>query len=109
METKRINDIVTAGATNKVSDAEFLERELQKFITSPERKRMIDGDLYYDYEHAINKKQRWVIGKDGMMVIDPHLPNNRFTDNQYSTMVDQKVNYLLSKPITFKTENDGFY
>ena len=108
METKRINDIVTAGATNKVSDTEFLERELKKFITSPERKRMIDGDLYYDYEHAINKKQRWVIGKDGVMVIDPHLPNNRFTDNQYGNMVDQKVNYLLSKPVTFNTENEQY-
>ena len=108
METKRINDIVTAGAANKVSDTEFLERELQKFITSPERKRMIDGDLYYDYEHAINKKQRWVIGKDGIMVIDPHLPNNKFTDNQYGNMVDQKVNYLLSKPVTFNTENEQY-
>ena len=108
METRRINDIVTAGAKNKVSDTEFLEREIQKFISSPERKRMIDGDLYYDYEQAINRKQRLVIGKDGMMVIDPHLPNNKFLDNQYGNMVDQKVNYLLSKPVTFKTENEQY-
>lgn len=108
METKRINDIITAGAKNKISDKEFLGREIQKFISSPERKRMIDGDLYYDYEHAIKNKKRMVIGQDGKMVIDPHLPNNRFTDNQYGAMVDQKVNYLLSKPITFKTENEEY-
>ena len=108
METKRINDIVTAGAANKVSDTEFLERELQKFITSPKRKHMIDGDLYYDYEHAINKKKRMVIGKDGQLVVDTHLPNNRFTDNQYGNMVDQKVNYLLCKPVTFNTENEQY-
>lgn len=107
METKRINDIVTAGAKT-VDDRKFLERELQKFMNSPKRKNMVDGDLYYDYEQAINRKQRMVIGNDGAMVVDPHLPNNRFTDNQYGTMVDQKVNYLLSKPITFKTENDTF-
>ena len=108
METRRINDIVTRGAANKVSDTEFLERELQKFLTSPERKRMIDGDLYYDYEQKINRKQRWVIGKDGTMVVDKNLPNNKFLDNQYADMVDQKVNYLLSKPLTFKTDNEQY-
>ena len=107
METKRINDIVTRGAKT-INDTEFLERELQKFISSPKRKCMIDGDLYYDYEHAIKNKKRWVIGKDGEMMVDPHLPNNRYTDNQYGGMVDQKVNYLLSKPITFKTENEQY-
>ena len=108
METRRINDIVTAGAANKISDLEFLERELQKFISSPERKRMIDGDLYYDYEHAIENKKRMVIGEGGVLKEDKHLPNNRFTDNQYGNMVDQKVNYLLSKPVTFKTENEQY-
>ena len=107
METKRINDIVTAGAKT-ADDKKFLERELKKFINSPKRRNMIAGDLYYDYEQAINKKQRLVIGNDGVMVVDPHLPNNRFTDNQYGGMVDQKVNYLLSKPITFKTENEQY-
>ena len=108
METKRINDIVTAGAATKISDVEFLEHELTKFISSPARKHMIDGDLYYDYEQAIMRKKRMVIGNDGKLVEDRHLPNNRFTDNQYATMVDQKVNYLLSKPITFKTENQTY-
>lgn len=106
METKRINDIVTAARV--ISDKEFLEHELQKFITSPERKCMIDGDLYYDYEQAIKHKKRMVIGKNGELVEDKHLPNNRFTDNQYAAMVDQKVNYLLSKPITFKTDNNAY-
>ena len=108
METRRINDIVTRGAANKISDTEFLEREIQKFLTSSKRKRMIDGASYYDYEQKINRKQRWVIGKDGMMVVDENLPNNKFLDNQYSDMVDQKVNYLLSKPLTFKTENEQY-
>lgn len=107
METKRINDIVTAGAKT-MDDRKFLEREIQKFISSPERKHMIDGDLYYDYEQAIKNKRRMIIGKDGVMMVDPHLPNNRLTDNQYADMVDQKNNYLLAKPITFKTENKQY-
>ncbi len=66
---------------------------------------MIDGDMYYDYEQAIKHKKRLVIGQDGQMVEDAHLPNNRWLDNQYADMVDQKNNYLLAKPITIKTEN----
>lgn len=108
METKRINDIVTAGAANKISDRKFLEREVKKFIGSPDRTQMIDGDLYYDYEQDIRSKKRLVIGRDGKLVEDEHLPNNRFTDNQYGNMVDQKVNYLLSKPVTFKTDNQAY-
>ena len=107
METKRINDIVTAGAKT-VDDKAFLEREIQKFIKSPARKRMIDGDLYYDYEQAIMHKKRWVIGEGGVLTVDGHLPNNRFLDNQYADMVDQKNNYLFAKPITFKTENEPY-
>lgn len=107
METRRINDIVTAGAKT-IDDRKFLEKELKKFISSPERKHMIDGDLYYDYEQAIKHKKRLVIGRDGAMVEDIHLPNNKFTDNKYSEMVDQKNNYLLAKPLTFKTENKAY-
>jgi len=105
METRRINDIVTRGAKS-VSDIEFLELEIQKFLASPERRYMIDGDSYYDYEHAIRHKKRIVIGDACQKKEDHQLPNNRFTDNQYGNMVDQKVNYLLSKPVTFKTENE---
>ena len=107
METRRINDIVTRGAKT-ISDIEFLEKEIQKFIASPKRRMMIDGDMYYDYEQAIKHKKRLVIGQDGQMVEDIHLPNNRFTDNCYAEMVDQKNNYLLAKPITFKTENEQY-
>lgn len=107
METKRINDIVTRGAKT-ITDMEFLENELKKFMKSPKRKMMIDGDLYYDYEQAINHKKRMIIGQNGQMVEDINLPNNRFLDNQYADMVDQKNNYLLAKPLTFKTENKAY-
>ena len=107
METKRISHIIQTNAQS-ITDKEFLELELQKFLASPIRKQMIEGDLYYNYEQAIKQKKRMVIGQDGILVEDKQLPNKRFIDNQYGVMVDQKVNYLLSKPITFKTENESY-
>ena len=108
METKRICDIITRGAATRMNDVEFLEKEVGKFIASPMRKMMIDGDMYYDYEQAVRVKQRVVISEENTLITDPRLPNNRFCDNQYAVMVDQKVNYLLSKPVTFKTDNAAY-
>ena len=108
METKRISDIVNVGAGHILNDLKFLEKELNKWLKSVERKRMIEADAYYDYDQAIRNKKRLIVGEGGKMAVDPHLPNNRYLDNQYSTMVDQKVNYFLSKPITFKTENEQY-
>ena len=107
IETKRINDIVNRGA-ERLNDIQFLERELRAFLASHERYAMIDGDKYYDYEQFIKLKKRMVIGADGDLTEDKNLPNHRLTDNQYGYMVDQKVNYLLAKPLTFKTENTAY-
>lgn len=108
METRRINDIVNIGAKTKLTDLEFLALEVKKFLASPERKQAMQGAMYYDYEQAIKDKKRWVIGEGGVMKVDEHLPNNHYLDNQYAKMVDQKTNYILSKPLTFKTENKQY-
>ena len=52
------------------------------------------------------------VGKDGnrqaVWKENKELPNNHDCDNQYAKMVDQKVNYLLSKPLTLQCENDAY-
>ena len=108
METKRINEIINIGAKSRINDMEFLEMEVRKFLASPDRQQAIEGALYYGYEQAIKEKKRLVIAENGELKEDKHLPNNRFLDNQYAKMVDQKVNYILAKPLTFKTENEQY-
>lgn len=108
METKMINELINIQAHDHINDIQFLEREIRKFLASPKRKMMIDGDLYYDYEQNILNKKRTVIDQDGKMLEDPQLPNNRWMDNQYQKMVNQKVNYILSKPLTFQSDNQQY-
>ena len=108
MLTKRICDLVEAGAKSRMSDKEFLQRELAEWLTGRARKEQIDGDLYYGYDQDVLRKQRLVIGEDGKLVPQPDLPNHKLIDNQYAAIVDQKVNYMLSKPITFKTSNKTY-
>ena len=36
------------------------------------------------------------------------LPNNQIVDNRYVELVEQKVNYLLAKPVEVKTEDENY-
>lgn len=107
-ETARINAIVNQGANTAMRDIEFFEREILEFKASPVRRDMFTGESYYRGDHAIKERQRVVIGEGGKPQVVYNLPNNRLVDNQYGKMVDQKVNYLLSKPISFKCDNKEF-
>lgn len=105
---EEIKNMIIEGSKNKISDRQFLEKEIKKFLRSPKRKNMIDGERYYDGDHDILKRVRTVIGEDGQLKPVENLPNNRIVDNQYQKMVDQKANYLLSKPPTFESENKEY-
>ena len=69
---------------------------------------MLDGERYYRGEQDILRRKRTVIGKDGKLEEVQNLPNNKIVDNQYAKMVDQKVNYLIGKPLTFDTEDESY-
>lgn len=86
-------------------DKEFLEREILRWKGSPERIMQIEGQLYYENEHAILARKRTVIGEDGKLQVVENLPNNRLIDNQYAKMVNQKANYLLGQPFVVDCKN----
>ena len=103
-----ITKIIKRGSNSSMSEKDFLLREILNWKKSIKRKNMILGAQYYAGFHDILNRQRTVIGKDGLLQVVDNLPNNRIIDNQYAKMVDQKKNYLLSKRLTFNTENDDY-
>lgn len=105
---ERIKGIIQEGAESKIKDLDFLAREIAIWKKSDYRKMQIDGAKYYRGEHDILCRERTAIGEGGTKQRIDNLPNNRLVDNQYANMVDQKVNYLMGKPITFKSENDAY-
>jgi SPP1 family phage portal protein len=104
----RINSIIKSGAATRMTEKQFLEKEIQKFKNSDKRKVMIQGESYYSGDHDILSRKRTVIGADGSAVEVTNLPNNKVVDNQYAKLVDQKVNYLLGKPFTIETDNEEY-
>ena len=91
-----------------MTDKEFLEHEIKAWLASPERKKQIEGDAYYEGKQDILLRKRTVIGEKGELKEVENLPNNRVVDNQYAKMVDQKANYLCGQPVTFDTKNKAF-
>lgn len=107
-ETRRINAIVNAGARTMMGDIRFLEKEIKKWKQSPVRKTMILAEQYYQGDQDILHTPRTAINEKGELEPVKNLPDNRIVDNQYQKAVDQKKNYLLSKPFTVTTENDTY-
>lgn len=93
---------------NQASFIKFLEREIDDFLKSSLRENMMLGERYYIGKHDILNRKRTVLGKDGIQVEIENLPNNKIVDNQYARVVDQKNSYLLSRPITFRSEDKQF-
>lgn len=81
---------------------------LRDYLLSPKYKDMIKGIEYYIGAQDILKRQRVIMGADGKLVSVGNLINNKMIDNQYAKMVNQKTNYLLSKPISLNSENKDY-
>lgn len=93
--TSKVSNLILMGAGRRMSDKEFLEKEIVRWKNSPQRILQIKGFLYYEDEHDILKRKRTMIGDGGKLEEVNNLPNNRIIDNQYKKMVNQKANYLL--------------
>lgn len=106
--TAKISNLIVQGASERMSDKEFLEQEIRKWKNSPQRMMQIKGHLYYEGEHDILFRKRTVIGADGSLEEVENLPNNRIIDNQYGKLVSQKANYLLGQPFTIEGENKQY-
>lgn len=104
----KVGNFILQGVHSRMTDREFLEKEIAKWKSSPQRIMQIKGSLYYDNEHDILKRKRTMIGEDGKIQVVENLPNNRIIDNQYAKVVNQKVNYLFGQPFAIETENDRY-
>lgn len=88
-----------------MTDKRFLELEITAWLNSPERRRQIEAEEYYDGDQVALRRRRLALDDNGTLVELPHLPNHRMVDNQYAKMVDQKTNYSFGRPFSFDTEN----
>ncbi|MGE7115046.1 hypothetical protein ACQKIM_27445, partial [Lysinibacillus sp. NPDC047702] len=65
-DTDIINENITTGAKDIITDLKWLENEINKFKKSEKRKWILIGETYYEGEQDILKRERLVIGKGGV-------------------------------------------
>lgn len=105
---KLIGQLARENVETRMSDRDFIMKEIQRFRSSRRHNDMKTGVDYYEGKHHILHKRRTAIGEGGKLVELDNLPNARIVDNQYRKMIQQKVNYLVGQPITIKSDNKQF-
>ena len=105
---EKFGKLVNISVSDKLTDEQFIVKEIRRFKASKRRMDMMNGERYFEGKHDILSRQRTVIGKNGDLEIVKNLPNNRIVDNQLKKMVVQKTNYLLGQPFTIQCKNEQY-
>lgn len=88
--------------------AKFVKSYVARVENSESYKKMIEGRKYYEYEHDILHKRRLAIGEGGRLHEITNVPNNKYLNNLYAKLVDQKVNYIMVKPPNIDSDNEAY-
>ena len=92
---------------NMLTTADIISIYIDEFNVSKERKMMMKGERYYRSDNDIKERQitRW---ENEEPVIDPTKPNNRLAHGFMHNLVDDKVNFLLTKPYTLSCDKEEY-
>ena len=105
-----INENTSSKGVTKV-----LMNLISTFEGSELRQKMRDGHNYYRSENTeIEKRKMLIYAEDAdgnpYEMEDPYKANNKLASGYLKVLVDQKVNYLLGKPVTIDSkESDVFW
>jgi SPP1 family phage portal protein len=105
---QRITSILEAGAAAAMTLDEIIRQEVQDWLASSERRWMLTGQRYYVGDQDILRRKRMAIGENGELVEVKNLANNKLVHAFVRKLVDQKVGYLLGKPLSIQTKNQQY-
>lgn len=107
-EMQHIIEQIEAGAASSLDLGQFLSREIDEWMVDHKRRWMLDGQRYYSGESDVLRRERQVLGEDGKLQRVDNLANHRLVHPFLRKLVDQKVGYLLSQPMTVQTERTTY-
>lgn len=85
---------------------DFLYVNIDDFKKSKKLKEMRKAQEYYLGKHDISKKKRYWIDRKGVKREAEHVANNKLAHPYFTKLVNQKVNYVLSKEFTMQVDED---
>ncbi|NFD56110.1 phage portal protein [Clostridium botulinum] len=103
-----IDKILSNGSSSVMSLEEIIQEEIKEWNGSQARQLMLDGERYYKGDTDILKRKRMAIGEDGELEEVKNLANNKLVHQFVRKLTDQKIGYLLSKPLSVQTDNETY-
>lgn len=103
-----INARISRLATTAKPQEAFLYANLTDFQNSQLRKDMLTAQRYYDNKNDICSRERHYIDRKGNKQKAENLANSKLTHPYMRKLVNQKVNYLLSKEFSVNCDDDKF-
>ena len=76
------------------------EKIIKQYIDHHDTDKMTEGVRYYRKENDINERVLYRYDDNGNKVVDEFAPNNRIPSGFHKLLVDQKVGYLVGKPVS---------
>lgn len=105
---EEIFNIIESGAKSAMTLEQIIKQEIDDWQLSKEREWMEIGLDYYKGDSDILDRTRQVIGEDGELVDAENIANNKLVHSFVRKLVDQKIGYLLSKPLSIQTKNNTY-
>ncbi|MBI6020015.1 phage portal protein [Clostridium perfringens] len=97
--------VEAAGPMNTI---QWLSEEISDFLSSENRKQMLTGEQYYEVNNDIFQRKITRPTKKGGNEELKYKANNKLAHAFYKNLVDEKVNYLLGKDYTLKSDNEEY-
>lgn len=107
-QPEKIDTIETYNVSaNKIEVDKLVQTIYDEFNNSDERKLMLEGIKYYNNDSKIDDKKRYDhCGTDA--TVNDKLSNAKMHKNIMRKLTRQKVNTLLGKPYSIKTDDDNY-
>lgn len=96
--------LITTANKIMITDSAIIKDLINEHDTS----KMVEGQRYYDNEADILYRKQYYY-RDGVKIEDSTKPNHRIPHNWQKLLVDQKVSYLVGKPIVFQCKTQKEY
>jgi SPP1 family phage portal protein len=103
-----ITEVIIRGAKTAATLEQIIQLEIGDWRNSEKLKWMEIGERYYRVKNDILDRQRTAIGASGAKEIVGNLANNKLANAFVRKLVDQKVGYLLGKPMSVQTDNKQY-
>lgn len=87
---------------------EFILDQINRDRKDPRKAFMDVSARYYENDNDIRQRRRFFIGNNGEEIEPRRLSNSRIAHPFFGKLVDQKVNYLLAKPLSIDCDDEHY-